>query len=444
MPTPYSSAFDGSLGALEIGAVVGTFFFGILTLQTFNYFRQFPEDSRTLKITIAALWLLDLAHTICTLQGIYVITVTFYGQPPSEFILNLPRSYALTILFSGVIGVIVQIFFTNRIRVLSGRLYVFLLCIALATLEFICDMIVFSNYWIYNAGYALVDSKEHWAQVRKSEFNRTRGMVDTLILWTCETTLVTSGAYIVQLILFLTRKDLSFVAVFLILSKLYSNAMLASLNGRARFRFTEVTIGSQSLAFESAGTRSRREDDRRILSDPMSRIQDSVVLRIFPTADDISAKTEISAMHSDIPPPGHILQGYDLSRSMIGRIPALTYLRIVDPVGDGLVALLAPLTPSSRLEILELMGKPYIPPLQSLSSTLVGMSLPHNSVSAEPVNYYYPPTFHHELDAGHLAGHLTKYCKVPTTCLLADGHQRHDCSNPNPARLKTLKTAPLQ
>ncbi|KAJ7114837.1 hypothetical protein C8R44DRAFT_880907 [Mycena epipterygia] len=304
MSAPYSPSLDGTLGALEIGAVVGTFLFGILTLQTFNYFRQFPEDSKTLKITVAAIWLLELAHTICALHG-----------PLSEFALNPRQSLALTILFSGGIDALVQIFFGNRIRVLSGRSYVFFLCIALAILVFTCDIIVMSNYLIYNASYSILDTKEHWEvlavciitpsgdvlialsmcyclwRVRTSEFNRTRSMVDTLIIWTFETAIATSGAGIIQLILFLTRKDLSFIAVFLVQPKLFSNAMLASLNGRTRFRRNEMVIAadSQSLAFESAGTRNRRED-HRILSDTVSRIHSGIVVHISSTGDDASSK----------------------------------------------------------------------------------------------------------------------------------------------------------
>ncbi|KAJ7114833.1 hypothetical protein C8R44DRAFT_880903 [Mycena epipterygia] len=110
MSGPYSPALDGSLGALEIGTVVGTFFFGILTLQTFNYYRQFPDDSKTLKITVTVLWLLELAQTNVLFRGkIYVITVTFYGQPPSEVILKPPQSQVATILFSGGIDGLVQV-----------------------------------------------------------------------------------------------------------------------------------------------------------------------------------------------------------------------------------------------------------------------------------------------------------------------------------------------
>ncbi|KAJ7093713.1 hypothetical protein C8R44DRAFT_815018, partial [Mycena epipterygia] len=317
MAAPFSPALDGTLGALEIGTVVGTFFLGILTLQTFNYYRQFPEDSKTLKITVGVLWLLDLAHTICALYGIYVLTVTFYGEPPSEFILKPPKSQAITILFSGRIDGVVQIFFGHRVRVLSGRSYVLFLCIALALFGFVCDMILMLNFMIFNARYAQVAAKEPWItlvtqtltptgdgiialsmcyclwRVRKSEFSRTRNMVDTLILWTVETTLVTSGVGILQLVLYLTRKDLAYTAPYLVKPHLFSNAMLAALNGRSRFRPTDATIitVSQPLDFESAGT-SRRRDDHRIRSG--NTMRSSVVEHIYLDIDDTTSKVEDS------------------------------------------------------------------------------------------------------------------------------------------------------
>ncbi|KAJ7712004.1 hypothetical protein B0H14DRAFT_690220 [Mycena olivaceomarginata] len=61
-------------------------------------------------------------------------------------------------------------------------------------------------------------------------------MVDTLILWAIESTILTSAGSFIQIILFLTRTDLIWAGVFLVQSKLFSNAMLASLNGRQRFR----------------------------------------------------------------------------------------------------------------------------------------------------------------------------------------------------------------
>jgi hypothetical protein len=45
-------ALDGTLGAIEIGTMVSTWLFGLLTHQTFKYWRQFKEDPISLKITV--------------------------------------------------------------------------------------------------------------------------------------------------------------------------------------------------------------------------------------------------------------------------------------------------------------------------------------------------------------------------------------------------------
>ncbi|KAJ7342339.1 hypothetical protein DFH08DRAFT_938316 [Mycena albidolilacea] len=76
--------------------------------------------------------------------------------------------------------------------------------------------------------------------------------IDTIILWTLETTLLTTVSGIMQLILFLTRgHDLSWEMFFLIQAKLFSNSMLASLNGRKRFR--SLDGDSHVVALSSAG-----------------------------------------------------------------------------------------------------------------------------------------------------------------------------------------------
>lgn len=46
---------DGTLGSIEIGGVVSTFLFGIVTLQVWNYYRRYPADGRTLKLLVRAL-----------------------------------------------------------------------------------------------------------------------------------------------------------------------------------------------------------------------------------------------------------------------------------------------------------------------------------------------------------------------------------------------------
>ncbi|KAJ7445201.1 hypothetical protein B0H11DRAFT_2249623 [Mycena galericulata] len=53
----FMSDLNGNLGALEIGSVLGASLFGVETLQTFNYYKNFPQDSNLLKSTVSLVWL---------------------------------------------------------------------------------------------------------------------------------------------------------------------------------------------------------------------------------------------------------------------------------------------------------------------------------------------------------------------------------------------------
>ncbi|KAJ7494165.1 hypothetical protein FB451DRAFT_1165045 [Mycena latifolia] len=148
--TSQSQALDGTLGAMEIGAILGTVLFGIETLQTFNYSRRFPEDSKLLKTTI------------------YSMTVTFYGHAPSQHILNPPHTLNMTILLSAPINALVQLFFGNRIRALSGHLHIMVLCLSLTLLRFICDVALTIAFWVSPSGFSVLRSNVHWEMITAS------------------------------------------------------------------------------------------------------------------------------------------------------------------------------------------------------------------------------------------------------------------------------------
>ncbi|KAJ7664341.1 hypothetical protein DFH06DRAFT_1187529, partial [Mycena polygramma] len=246
-------ALDGTLGTTLIGGVLGTFLFGITTLQAFNYYRQYPEDSQLLKTLVAAVWLFELGHSICVWHGLYAMTVTFYGQP--AHLANPPHSLPMSVLFKALILAPVQIFFAFRIKLLSGCWPITIICSVLTTLRFAFSILLVDIFWT-SLGFAVLhEPKGHWAfltvvildptvdiitaaslcyllwKIRRegSKFTQTRLMLDTLILWTVETTAVTSVAGIMELLLFLVRKDLTWIIFFLIQPKLFSNSLLASL-----------------------------------------------------------------------------------------------------------------------------------------------------------------------------------------------------------------------
>ncbi|KAJ7674318.1 hypothetical protein B0H17DRAFT_1208119 [Mycena rosella] len=241
------SDLTGSLGAIELAL------------------RWACSYSALLKVTVGLVWFLELGHTISAWHAVRHIPSTRIGTPPP--------SEEITILFAALIYTIVQIFFANRVRVLSGRWYIMALACMLGLLRFAGHMsiaalllkysrisILLQLRWLVSASLSLDLTVDVLITIslcyclwnlRRCESKRTRTIVDTLILWTIESTILTSAASIIQIVLFLTRTDLVWTGVFVIQAKLFSNAMLASefrLNGRLRFRDNANEI-SDSIIF---------------------------------------------------------------------------------------------------------------------------------------------------------------------------------------------------
>ncbi|KAJ7451391.1 hypothetical protein FB451DRAFT_1374420 [Mycena latifolia] len=251
-------ALDGTLGDIQIALVLATFLYGIETLQTFNYYREFPQDPLGIKALVAGIWLVELGHTMASWHAMYTITVTFYGQP--QHILDPPSSLVYPVLFHAIIALTVQSYFVYRVRLLSGQWVVPILCCALNIVRLVFNIILFVKLNMrpqfnlltteFNSVIIILSSTAPAVDVivagslvyflwnrKRTSFKQTSQVLDSIILWTVETTCVTTLSGVMQLILFLTRRnDLSWLVFFLIQAKLFSNSMLASLNGRRRFR----------------------------------------------------------------------------------------------------------------------------------------------------------------------------------------------------------------
>ncbi|KAJ7116033.1 hypothetical protein C8R44DRAFT_793968 [Mycena epipterygia] len=247
-------SLNTNLGAIELGTIFSILLFGIVTLQTFNYYRNYAKDGRPLKTLVFVTWLFELAHSICIIHTVYSLTVTFYGQP--EHIEAPPNSLGISLLFSALITELVQMFFANRIRVLSGgHLIIPIICVMMASTHLVssCAITAISIHlgslsviqvrfrWILMiaviastiSDVLIASSLCYWLwHFRKNGLKQTRRTTDSLIAWCIETTLITSGAGIIELILFLAVDSLVYQFFYLLQAKLFSNTMLASLNAR--------------------------------------------------------------------------------------------------------------------------------------------------------------------------------------------------------------------
>ncbi|KAF8209998.1 hypothetical protein K438DRAFT_1929758 [Mycena galopus ATCC 62051] len=254
------------LGIMEIGVFLSLVMFGVVTLQGYIYFQNCRGDRTGLKLLVGSLLFFELCHSVASCHAIYYFTVILAGIPELQKSAN---NYSLSLIpvFETIITAIVQGFFAYRIRLLSGRLHISLICWGLCVVRFVGGMAMASesfldiprepDYFVLQETYgwlissalfvgAILDvliavSLCFYIQKLYTPYNLPRGeeLIRRLIAWTIETGLITSLGSVAVVIAFQTMKfNFIWLALYTLLAKLYSNSLLVSLNARSQRRIT--------------------------------------------------------------------------------------------------------------------------------------------------------------------------------------------------------------
>ncbi|KAE9397221.1 hypothetical protein BT96DRAFT_995945 [Gymnopus androsaceus JB14] len=230
---------NNTVGAFEIGTLVAVFLFGATCLQVYLYFR---------KVTVV--WLLELGHTIAVCHAVYTMSITWYGQP--ELLAVPPASLDASILLNGLIGPLEQAWFIRRLYALSKNIWLTAICcilsfarclgsIAFASLALQRPNIIvfdFEYWWLLTCIVVLGSVNDlllagllswYLNKSKKTSIQAMSRLFDRLILWTIETSAITSFATVGMMIaFFIMPTTFIYVAVYLCLAKLYANALMAS------------------------------------------------------------------------------------------------------------------------------------------------------------------------------------------------------------------------
>ncbi|TFK67109.1 hypothetical protein BDN72DRAFT_843485 [Pluteus cervinus] len=262
-----------TIGALEIGVFMSTFLFGIATVQAYIYYRRFPKDGWLIKSLVGMIWVLELGHSICVSHGLFEMTLSQYKSPRPGSDRDIEPSFAIAVLFSGCIASLTQAYFACRLRVLSEKWAIPILFWILALARFVA--------WIYAGSVGIQDCMRfrngesdhldwqwplvpllafgacvdfivaamlfyHLYRTQREVLLNTARLLDKLIIWTIQNGFITSFAGVATCIALHVQPD-SFVwiAVFMLLTRLFSNSFLASLNARVDLlRQSQGTINS--------------------------------------------------------------------------------------------------------------------------------------------------------------------------------------------------------
>ncbi|KAG1739005.1 hypothetical protein EDB19DRAFT_869269 [Suillus lakei] len=248
---------NDTLGALQVGGTIMVFLFGIDTLQTYYYFKRYPNDRLWIKLLVVWIWLEEIGHTVSVLSGMYLLTVTEFGQPDALAVTTMPIGYAWSIIFSGSVGSIVEAFYAHRMYVLSKSWYLPSIAWALASFRFVGSMVaaaevfgnisldVFSTKWRWlitacfatGAGADLIVAGGQcyyiFREKRVAMGQTTMRLLDRLLAYTVETGLVLCMSAVVILIIWgTTPHSFWWFGVFLFYTEIFANSLMASLNTR--------------------------------------------------------------------------------------------------------------------------------------------------------------------------------------------------------------------
>jgi len=248
--------------------------FGISIVQLYLYNLQFSGDKPLVQITVYMVFILDIFqsvtvwalawHALCTGWG-RVAALTFPGW-----------TFSAVPAVSGIIAAWVQIFYAWRISVMVKWRFIPILIVLIAlaqagaALSIAISFIplksilllhgMFPRTIVWLGGAALADVIILLSMVyvlyaaKKHAFGRTEKVLNRLIRSTVETGLVTTLCATLELGFFLGYGTTNIHVLFaLMLSKLYSNALMTSLNSRnispaSQHQGTWNSVGSSSSA----------------------------------------------------------------------------------------------------------------------------------------------------------------------------------------------------
>ncbi|KAI0791735.1 hypothetical protein C8Q75DRAFT_805342 [Abortiporus biennis] len=298
LPIPTDLHFDNTLGAELIGVIIATFLTGISTIQTYNYHLSIPNADKILfRILIAILWVLDFLLLIFLSIASYSSLVTNFANPfnvekiswvLAVRVLHPTLSSKIDLLSPscpGLFSHIVRVEFHYPMHVHPPGLEAEQKlspcgCSVRAQLshpldwkchgrQIVRDVFGLRNYkwliiWVFTT-IAFTDTLiagilcYYLWKMKSHATRRTESQINTLMRYSLETGAVTSVVAIAIIITYLTMpNNLIFVAIYFLFPKLYHNALMATLNGRATLRDgqSDSAKGWRSIRLTTIGTSS--------------------------------------------------------------------------------------------------------------------------------------------------------------------------------------------
>jgi hypothetical protein len=83
-----TNTLANTLGAVEIGSLLGVFLFGVVSLQTYNYYTLYPDDSWVNKTLVRSEEIYHPVNLSDSILFLKVATVWYHLRSPSLVLAN--------------------------------------------------------------------------------------------------------------------------------------------------------------------------------------------------------------------------------------------------------------------------------------------------------------------------------------------------------------------
>ncbi|KAJ7090957.1 hypothetical protein C8R43DRAFT_1050199 [Mycena crocata] len=272
-PTSTAPTFDVHLlfGPMLIGVFFNMVLFGVLIAQQLTYYKTSGKDPLYMKIFVWVIFFLEVANAAFDISYMYEPLILHYGAFPD----NLPTVFMTQPLCIILVGLPIQMFFIWRVRTLTGSnilpavIFLFALTAAgggLATSVRVPAAKHFSNIphlfrsaeiWLIAESITdlmIAASLSIALNRSKTGFPLTDTVVDKIIRMTVQTGMITALFSILDMVSFLTVTNATLNFMWNIpISKLYSNALLSTLNARTELNRSMNGPRSGSWAVNGSG-----------------------------------------------------------------------------------------------------------------------------------------------------------------------------------------------
>lgn len=256
-----------SLGAVEVGCFINAFLYGITTVQVYIYFTRTSHIQPLIRLMVTTIWLFDTANSCFIAMYLYYVTVTHFGD--REVLSQNYWSLGTSAVFIGAVGAVAQGYFAYRIHVISRTWIITCISWILSLLTLIMSSYLtvvstssattqeyFASHfgWLVTTCLVLMHVVDcintaalcFYLRIGKNGSKKVDSVINKMFLWTIETGLVTVVAALLMLVFSQTMKKTSlWICVSVFYSKLYSNSLMAMLNGRESLRVSRLINDAQ-------------------------------------------------------------------------------------------------------------------------------------------------------------------------------------------------------